>query len=305
MLIVKIFLFALSFIGIAMVFTGLFPNVTPGAKRAVTSRAGKKETLSSALVNKIAVRLLPFISLDRMKGQRLRQTLVILGKPDSPELFHAQAWATGITYALGIFAVIPVFQFITFAVFPGAIPAQMLYQIGGILAVTMLLVGKNAVHNELSGEVRQRQAAIEWELPQFAGTVLQSLNHTRNVQDILTSYKKICGKALEKEIERTLNDMVTGNREQAIENLATRVNSGAFTQLAQGLIGMLRGDDQTSYFQIITNDFYNAQSEMIEKELLKRPSKLSINNVLLLVGMVAMFAVAIICYVMDTSSGLF
>lgn len=298
-------LFALSFIGSAMVFSGLFPRVLPAAKRAVAARAGKKETLSSVISGKIAVKLLRLISLDTTKRQKLKQTLIVLGKQESPELFHAKAWANGIVYAAGILALLPVVHMMIMLVAPDVVSTATIYQAGALLAAAMLFIGKQTVHKELSAEWQKRQEAIEWELPQFSGTILQSLGHTRNVQDILTSYKKICGAALEREIERTLNDMVTGNREQAIENLASRVNSGAFTQLAQGLIGMLRGDDQKNYFQIITNDFYNTQSELIEKQLLKRPGKLTVNNALLLVGMIAMYGVAIVGYVMDTSSGLF
>lgn len=288
-----------------MIFSGFFPAVSPAARRAVAARAGKKETLSTSISNKIAVKLLRFVSLDTAKKHKLGQTLLVLGKQDSPELFCAKAWANGIIYASGILLLMPLIHMVILIIAPGTVSDATIYQFGAILAVVMLLVGRNAVHKELNDERQKRQEAIEWELPQFAGTILQSLSHTRNVQDILTSYKKICGASLEKEIERTLNDMVTGNREQAIENLATRVNSGAFTQLAQGLIGLLRGDDQKNYFQIITNDFYNTQSELIEKQLLKRPGKLTVNNALLLTGMIAMYAVAIVGYVMDTSTGLF
>lgn len=118
-------------------------------------------------------------------------------------------------------------------------------------------------------------------------------------------YQKICGPALKKEIERTLNDMRTGNPENAVNNLSGRVNSGPFTQLTQGLVGLLRGDDQKSYFQMITHDYMSNQKEHINKELLKRSGKLIINNVLMFLCMIVMFMVAIGHYLMDTSAGLF
>ncbi len=305
MLIANIALFFLVLFGCLMIFSGLFPRVSPAARRAVLARAGKKDTLSVVLLNKISVKLLPHINLDKMKRQKLEQTLIVLGRAGTPELFHAQAWANGIVYFLGIAALPPILHLLMLIAFPELFPAATLYQLGLISAIIMVFVGRNMVLQEIDNDMRKRQEAIEWELPQFSGTILQSLSHTRNVLDILTSYKKICGSALDSEIEKTLNDMKTGNHEQAIKNLAARVNSGAFTQLAQGLIGMLRGDDQTSYFQIITNDFYGMQNKLVEKELLSRPGKLTINNVLLLVGMVAMFIVAIGGQLMDSGANLF
>jgi len=301
----NILLFLILFCGCFMVLTGFFPRASAAAERAVSARSGKKPNSTEILVNKIAVKLLPFIVLEDMKRHKLQQTLITLNQTDSPELFHARAWGTGIVYFSGILVMTPVFQLVFTVLLPGLISGATVWQLNALLAVILLFVGRNAVLSELDTKMKRRREAIEWELPQFSGTVLQSLQHTRNVVDILESYKKICGASLRTEIEWTLNDMRTGNHEQAIKNLAVRINSGAFTQLAQGLIGLLRGDDQASYFQIITKDFNNMQKELTRKELLKRPGKLTINNVMLLAAMMAMFFVAIGSYLMDASSGLF
>jgi len=291
--------------GLYLVLSGFFPRVNVRAERAVKARAGKKESISTALVNKIAVQILPLFSIEDMKRQSLQRSLDILGWSESPELFRARAWATGILYGAGVLAFTPVFHLLTLVLFPGVIRGAAIYQLGVFAAIAMLFVGRHAVTSELEKEIVKRREAIEWELPQFAGTVLQSLGHTRNVIDILESYRKICGDSLKHEIDQTLNEMRTGNHETALKNLAARINSGSFTQLAQGLIGLLRGDDQSSYFQIITKDFSKNQQELIKKELLKRPGRLTINNVLLLAGMMLMLFVAIGGYLMDTSAGLF
>lgn len=301
----SILLFTVIAVGLWMLFTGLFPKVYPKAEQAVTARAGKKESLTVNLVNKIAVKLLPLISLDDAKKVRTNRDLMIMGRTEKAEMFEAKAWATGAVYTLSILILSPALMMLAALVPDLGISPLFVFQIVLIVSIAMLFVGRSAYMGELEKEIKKRKEAIEWELPQFSGTVLQSLGRTRNVVDILESYKKICGPSLELEIERTLNDMKTGNQEQAIRNLAARVNSGSFTQLANGLIGILSGDDQRNYFQIITNDFTNAQQEAMKKEILQRPSKLTVNNVLLLVGMVAMLFVAIAGYLMDASTGLF
>jgi len=303
-LIERIIIFIVIFFGMYLIFSGCFPRIHPGAERAVNARAGKKDSTSTILIRKIAVKLLPIISIEDMKRQRLADTLRILGEEESPELFEAMAWATGMFYALSILIVSPVFHLVTMLLMPEAGPL-MVYQLCGVLAVILLFIGRGAVTSDLEKKMKLRKQAIEWELPQFSGTVLQSLGHTRNVIDILESYRKICGPALRHEIDQTLNDMRTGNHEAAIKNLAGRVGSGSFTLLAQCLIGLLRGDDQQSYFQIITKDFSKTQHELLKKELLSRPEKLTINNILLLGGMLLMLFVAIGGYLTDVGAELF
>ena len=292
------------FMGLFLVLTGLFPRVHPGAERAVASRAGKKDSLSARFVRGLAVKILPFISLEDTKRQNLARPLGILGEDGSPELFEAKAWAAGALYALSALLAAPVFHLALALLLPDIGPAAI-YQAGGVLAVILLFFFRNMELKSLEKRVKSRREAIEWELPQFSGTVLQSLGHTRSVIDILESYRKICGPALGSEIDQTLNEMRTGNHETAVKNLAGRVNSGAFTQLAQGLIGLLRGDDQRNYFQIITKDFSKSQQELMRKELLARPDRLVINNILLLFCMVLMLMVAIGSHLMDAGAGLF
>ena len=301
----KVLIFLPVCFGLYFALTGLVPKISPGVEKAVGSRAGKKETLTHRLTASLAVRLLPLITLEDIKRQSLAQILRTIGEEDNPELFEARAWATGTLYALCVLLVSPLFHVFLLVLFPGSIKAESVYQVFLLLAVILLFVGRHMVEKELDKKVKERKKAIEWELPQFAGTVLQCLAHTKNVIEILETYRKICSPALKREIDQALNDMRTGNHENAIRNLAGRVNSGAFTQLAQGLIGLLRGEDQTSYFQIISKDFSKAQHEQIRKELLARPEKLTINNILLLVGMMLMLFAAIGGYLMDTGAGLF
>lgn len=301
----RILVFTPIFFGLYLLLTGLLPQINAKAEKAVHSRAGKKETLSNILISNISEKILPLISIEDMKRQNIANNLRILGEEESPELFQAHAWAAGVFYAISMLMLTPLFHLVTAVMLPDMFSAASIYQVGVVLAVILLFVFHGITAGELEKKMKARREAIEWELPQFSETVLQSLSHTRNVIEILESYRKICGPALKHEIDQTINDMRTGNHETAIKNLAGRINSGSFTQLAQGLIGLLRGDDQISYFQIITKDFSRAQQELIKKELLARPDKLTVNNALLLAGMILMLLVAIGGYLMDTSAGLF
>lgn len=290
--------------GLYLILSGLFPRMHPGLRRAVRARAGKKESLQVYLIDRIAAVILPHISLEVSKRQDLARSLSILNRGESPELFHARAWATGVFQFVFIMLVSPVFHLLFLALFPGGFQGALVYQIAALLALALLFVMRHKAIKELKLEVKAHKEVIEWELPQFSGTVLQSLGHTRNVIEILESYHKICGSELKLEIERTLNDMRTGNHETAINNLSARVGSGMFSQLTQGLIGLLRGEEQRSYFQIITSDFTKAQQELMRKEMLARPEKLTINNFLMLISVLVMVGVVVLGLLMDSGAAL-
>lgn len=290
--------------GLYYVLTGLFPQVHPRVARAVAERGAKKETLTKALLNSIVVKVQPLIMLEDRERQNLFRSLKLLEREETPELYHARAWAAGIFYAAGIMLISIVAHLLFLMFFPQVSPS-VIYTVAAFLAISLLFIIRNNELKEVEKAISERRRLIEWELPQFSETVLQSLGHTKNVITILESYRKICGPSLQYEIERTLLEMKVGNHETALNNLAARVNSGAFTQLTQGLIGLVRGEDQRSYFQIITNDFNKSQHELIHKELLARPKKLTANNALLLIGLLLMLMVAIVGYLMDTSVGLF
>ena len=126
----------------------------------------------------------------------------------------------------------------------------------------------------LERELKDKRQAIERELPQFASTIRQSLNTTRDVVAIFSAYRRVCGPTLRSEIDRTLNDMMTGNAERAIKALESRVSSPKLGQLTRGLVAVLRGDDQRVYFDILTEEYQKAQNEEVEKTLLLRPRQL-------------------------------
>ena len=95
---------------------------------------------------------------------------------------------------------------------------------------------------------------MEKEIPRFALSIGQSLENDRDVLKILTSYRRIAGKEFGAELDQTIADMKTGNYEQALLHLEARVDSPLLSDVTRGLIGVLRGDDQRMYFQMITFD---------------------------------------------------
>ena len=145
----------------------------------------------------------------------------------------------------------------------------------------------------LEKELAAKRAAIERELPQFASTIRQSLGTTRDVVAILSSYRRVCGPALAGEIDKTINDMTTGNAERAIRALESRVASPKLGQLTRGLLAVLRGDDQRMYFDVLAEEYRKSQNEEVERELLRRPQKLYPYMGAMFVGFALMLVVSL------------
>lgn len=100
-------------------------------------------------------------------------------------------------------------------------------------------------------------------------------------------------------------DMVTGNPERAVKALESRVASPKLGQVTRGLIAVLRGDDQRIYFDMLAAEFRKSQNEEVEKELLKRPSKLNPYMGLLFVCMCLMIAASLGTYMVQQMTAYF
>lgn len=272
----RFLVFFLAAFGALLLLSDRLPAVYRPAARALRARAPKRLTQTQLLVAAIAARLRPLIQIDPIQRIRLAETLKSLGRAQSPEEFEAAAWARGLLAAAALLW-LPLFS----------LPL-------GIAAMAVLCT---AIHrrdvNSLQRDMAARRREIERELPQMAGTICQSLRSTHDVAAILASYRKICGPGLAGEIDRTLNDMLTGNPEQALRSLESRVASPKLGQLVRGLVAVLRGDDQRLYFQMLAAEYRKAQNEQITQELLKRPEKLHPNMALLFFCLVLMIAASL------------
>lgn len=275
----KTIIFLLAAIGVYMIGVLSFPGVYAPAATALRKRAPKKLSQTEIAVTSIAEKIVPMMDLEPIKRAHLVEELKSLGHTESPELFHARALARGFILSLM------------------GVPLMLLSPLVGVMGMVLVFWQVYAQQEkQLKRELERRKRRIERELPQFAGTIRQSLNSTHDVIAIFESYRKICGTALKNEIDRTLNDMKTGNPERAVKALESRVNSAQLSQLTRGLIGVLRGDDQRIYFDMLTDEYRKAQDAAVARELIKRPEKLLPNMAMLFGCIILMVGVALGLY---------
>lgn len=246
----------------------------------------KSEKLLDVYITKIASLIAPYIRLDKLKWNKLRQTLDIAGIELSPEVYTARAWVTA--------GLVGVCAFPMAFLMPLAVPIL----IG--LAVALWFSSYYVAFDF----VKKRRKRIETEIPRFALTIGQSLENDRDVLKILTSYRRVAGKEFGSELDQTIADMRTGNYENALIHFEARIGSPMLSDVIRGLIGVLRGDDQRMYFKMITFDMRQIERNNLKKEAAKRPKKIQRYSMLMLVCIMIIYLV-VLCTEVLSSLGAF
>ena len=249
----------------------------------MAQRQGKRrENIFDVYAAKVSSKIAPYVRLDKMKRASLERTLKIAGNSLTPECYVAKAWVIAGTVAL---CAVPM-AFL--------IPLMVPVLIG--LAVALWF----STYYTAFDYVKKRRKRIEKEIPRFALSIGQSLENDRDVLKILTSYRRIAGKEFGAELDQTIADMKTGNYEQALLHFEARVDSPLLSDVTRGLIGVLRGDDQRMYFQMITFDMRQIEQNDLKKEAAKRPRLIQRYSMMMLLCIIMIYMVVLCVEVFDS-----
>ena len=249
----------------------------------MAQRQGKRrEDIFDVYAAKVSSKIAPYVRLDKMKRASLERTLKIAGNNLTPECYVAKAWVIAGTVAL---CAVPMAFFL---------PLMVPVTIG--LAVALWF----STYYTAFDYVKKRRKRMEKEIPRFALSIGQSLENDRDVLKILTSYRRIAGKEFGAELDQTIADMKTGNYEQALLHLEARVDSPLLSDVTRGLIGVLRGDDQRMYFQMITFDMRQIEQNDLKKEAAKRPRLIQRYSMMMLLCIIMIYMVVLCVEVFDS-----
>ena len=99
--------------------------------------------------------------------------------------------------------------------------------------------------------------------------------------------------------------MRSSNYEAALTRFEARLNSPMLSDVVRGLIGVLRGDDSTVYFQMLAHDFKQIELQRLKAQAQKIPPKIRVSSFVMLVCFLLTY-LAIICYVaLESLGGMF
>ena len=258
--------------------------------KAVESLSKKQKDKKSGLdvwLSGLAVWLSKRIRINEFKRVQLESDLKTAQMNVTPEMFKANAIVkAGI---IGVFAVPVAF------IFP-------------LLSPVILFLAFFLYRSEMKGvskRIKAKRERIEYELPRLVSNIEKTLAHNRDVLYMLDSYAQNAGPEMKHELNITVADMKSGNYEDAIIRLESRVGSSMMSDVCRGLIGILRGDDNRMYWASLALKFNDTARQQLRLRAQKVPKKVKRLSMCLLFCFMLIYVVVILEQIMDSIGVLF
>ena len=253
-----------------------------------TTRAEKKAARSfETYLMTFAVKLSRYIRMDEYRKHRLKNVLKATGMNMEPEIYQ--------TYALVKAGAI------LLAVIPAGLVFPLLVPVVVFLSVMVYFKETKKADEKLS----VKRAAMEKELPRFVASIEQELKASRDVLSIVESYKKNAGEVFAGELTMLAADMRSSSYEAALTRFEARLNSPMLSDITRGLIGALRGDDSTLYFQMLAHDFKQLELQRLKSEAQKIPPKIRVFSFLMLMCFLFTYLAIIAFEIIKSLGGMF
>lgn len=253
-----------------------------------TTRAEKKAARSfETYLMTFAVKLSRYIRMDEYRKHRLKNVLKATGMNMEPEIYQ--------TYALVKAGAI------LLAVIPAGLVFPLLVPVVVFLSVMVYFKETKKADEKLS----VKRAAVEKELPRFVASIEQELKASRDVLSIVESYKKNAGEVFAGELTMLAADMRSSSYEAALTRFEARLNSPMLSDITCGLIGALRGDDSTLYFQMLAHDFKQLELQRLKSEAQKIPPKIRVFSFLMLMCFLFTYLAIIAFEIIKSLGGMF
>ena len=234
-----------------------------------------------------AVRLSRHIRIDEYKRERLKNTLNAAGLGITPETYTAFALVKGAVVLLFVIPCLLVFPLMAFIVI--------------FLATAVYLKELRQVNEKLA----VKRDEIELELPRFVATITQELTFGRDVLGMIEHYKQSAGPFFSAELDILTADMRSGSYEAALIRFEAKFNSPLLSDIVRGLIGVLRGDNGTSYFQMLSHDMKQLELQRLKSQALKIPPKIRVFSFFMLMCFLLTYLIIIAYEIIASLNGMF
>lgn len=284
-------LFGLFFaVGLFQIMACVLKIPTTSTLKAMSfaSRENRKKgkSLDSVLMDG-AVMLSRHIPMNPHKKARVAATLRAAGMDISPEVYTSYA----ILKAAIVFLMV--------------IPCLWILPLAAIIVVFAALMVYFKEIGRADGVMRERRELIESELSRFASTIEQELRNSRDVLAILENYKKNAGVEFARELDIVCADMRSSSYETALTRFEARLNSPQMSDIVRGLIGVLRGDDSTVYFQMLVHDFKQIEIQRLKAKAQKIPARIRKYSFLMLACFMATYLLIICFEILQSMASMF
>ena len=277
-------------IGLFLISADLLKLPSIATQKAMLS-AGKQGKEKAKTVDVLlmgwAVKLAKYIPMDEYKKSRIKNTLNAAGMNLTPEEFISSAILKSGTIAILI------------------IPCLMILPlIAPILMFISIIIYFKEIR-KADEILKIKKEKIEVELPRFVATITQELKASRDVLSIIENYKKNAGKEFADELDILTADMRSSSYEAALTRFEARINSPMLSDITRGLIGVLRGDDGSMYFQMLSHDMKQLELQRLKAQAMKIPPKIRVFSFVMLMCFLMTYMAIIVYEIIRSLSGMF
>ncbi|ACL77072.1 hypothetical protein [Ruminiclostridium cellulolyticum] len=290
MIILLILFTALLTIGLFLIFADILKLPTMKAAKAMLNTGKKSKRVSQIIETYLmtwAVKLSKIIYMDEYRKSRMSNVLKAADISMTPEVYTAYAIVKAGAALMGV------------------IPCLLVFPLFSSVFVILAVLIYFKEFKKADEKLKFKREQIESELPRFAATIEQSLKSNRDVLAMLESYKKNAGVAFRRELDILTADMRSSGYEAALTRFEARMNSSRLSDVVRGLVGVLRGDDGTVYFQMLGHDFKTLELHRLKGEAKKIPPKIRIFSFVMLMCFMFTYLVIIAYEILKSLGGMF
>jgi len=277
-------------IGLFLIFADLlkFPSIATQKAMLSAGKQGKEKAKTvDALLMGWAVKFAKYIPMDEYKKSRMKNTLNAAGMNLTPEEFISSAILKS-----GIIALL-------------IIPCLLILPlIAPILMFLSIIIYFKEIR-KADEILKIKKEKIEIELPRFVATITQELKASRDVLSILENFKKNSGEDFTDELDILTADMRSSSYEAALTRFEARINSPMLSDITRGLIGVLRGDDGSMYFQMLSHDMKQLELQRLKAQAMKIPPKIRVFSFVMLMCFLMTYMAIIVYEIIHSLSGMF
>jgi tight adherence protein C len=288
---ILIFVFGILLaIGLFLIFADLLKLPSIATQKAMLS-AGKQGKEKAKTVDVLlmgwAVKLAKYIPMDEYKKSRMKNTLNAAGMNLTPEEFISSAILKS-----GIIALL-------------IIPCLMILPLTApiLMFISIIIYFKEIRKADEILKIKKEKIVVE--LPRFVATITQELKASRDVLSIIENYKKNAGEEFADELDILTADMRSSSYEAALTRFEARINSPMLSDITRGLIGVLRGDDGSMYFQMLSHDMKQLELQRLKAQAMKIPPKIRVFSFVMLMCFLMTYMAIIVYEIIRSLSGMF
>lgn len=272
--------FVLSAFGLYKLSAAIYRFPSKANKKAIDALNGKK-SIEEKVIYPFGRKLMKIIRLGPYHKRKLQKQLDAAGIKFTPEQFVANAL---------VFATYPLIIGLVFLLFIPLTPFAAI--ITAALFIVAIFMFRYMIRSAKDA-VKERQADIDLGMPKLCDSLIQCTHEHKDIYEVIKAYRDSLNgeenKALCKELDTLKTDMSTGNREIAITAFKLRNNSQMVSLLADGLIGLERGNDMQGYFIDAKKRMEDYERQRLNLEAVKRPGMFTVPTVLVMLASIAVF----------------